>query len=651
MDERRDSVKEINQNNEGVKEATINSEEDNIEEEQELQNVEDKSENKVESIEEEPIVDKEENQKKSIIKVSLLLLLSLFAIMTVGTIIYLQLSTFKINYEEKSIATFLKENKILNTINKENNTVEVLVPDNVINTEIKKRFSYLPSNFKVRNVSFKPDNNKLYINSKVYKIGVPIVCTVDYVVKDGSIYLGVKDVSFGKSKISLIKVVEDYLVKNLLTNEFPIEISAQDLNLPKFFTIEKLEFQDKDMTISFKINEDMIKEEFSKIIGSANIDLLKLYKTSDSPIKQEAARLIENIDDFSMDTIQLLANDLMNNGELLTTIVTIIKDINIEIFFEKYGKYFTITREEVLGNKDNLIQIVLDNHYNDIMEKTNVYFANVLNETMYINKGKPYSCIEGSTITINSIVSYYGLEISDELLENMQFSYDDNNNQLLIAYKANKDKYYIIKKEGKEIISTNEYNNRFSIENTGKAEFVSDINKWNEIYSTLKNYFGIEDIYIRYMKADDKYAFVISSPKDDYQNYWSMALIKNEDNIWEIIDSDVKKIKALNVTYPDFNLETITSEIEKITIYSLSENTKELILDEMVVKGIIDDKSNIQIVYCSYDGNYIALKLSNNKEYIYKVYKMYLDTVYEKDVALKQWDNISDIISLQEEPK
>lgn len=648
MDERRDSIKETNQNNEGVEETTINSEEDNIEEKQELQDVEDKL---VNSIEKGSKVEKEENQNKSIIKLSLLLLLSLFAIITVGTIIYLQLSAFKINYEEKSIATFLRENKILNAINKENNTVEVIVPDNVINTEIKKRFSYLPSNFKVKNVSFKPGNNKLYINSKVYNIGIPIVCTVDYIVKDGSIYLDVKDVSFGKSKISLVKVVEDYLVKNLFTNELPIEISAQDLNLPQFFTIEKLEFQDKDMAISFKINKDMVKEEFSKIISTANIDLLKLYKESNSPIKQEAVRLIQNIDDFSMDTIQVLANDIINNGELLTTIVTIIKDINIEIFFEKYGKYFSITKEEVLNNKDELIQIVLDNHYNAIMEKTNEYFSRVLNETMYINKGKPYSCIEENTITINSIVSYYELEISDELLENMQFSYDYNKSQLFIAYKANKDKYYIIKEEGKEIISTNEYNNRFSIENTGKAEIVSDINKWNEIYSALKKYFGIEDIYIRYMKADDKYAFVISSPKDDYQNYWSMALMKNEDNTWEIIDSDVKKIKALNVTYPDFNLETITSEIEKITIYSLSENTKELILDEMVVKGIINDKSNIQIVYCSYDGNYIALKLSNNKEYIYKVYKMYLDTVYEKDVAMKQWDNISNIISLQEEPK
>jgi hypothetical protein len=596
-------------------------------------------------------VDKKiKHSKKRIIITSLIFIVFLFLIVSISMVGYLQLSTFDISYSDKTISAFINDASIKDVFNKKEKTIEIEVPENIINTEIRKKFNNSPKHLKIEDIYLNTSESKVYINSKLYGLSVPISCVIDYEVKDGSIIINIKDVAFGTKNVKLIKTLENYFVDKILEQKSMV-LTPKKLNIPPLLTIRSIYFNKNNMKMVLKIEEEIVLKEVQRINKTANTDLISLYKVSNSETKKEAVNIISNISNFSIDTIELLVKDVLDDMKLVEDMLVLSNDTTINIFISKYGKYMSnLDIDNIHSKKNKLINIALTEHYNKIIKSINNYYKSVLNEPLYINKGKPYSCNTNSYVTIGTIINYYNIEISKEILEKLDFCYDYKKEELLLIYKGNTNKYTLVKGEVKEVITPTSYKKMYQINTSQTAKLVSDINKWEEIEKSLIEYFGNEQIYVRHMKADNKYAFVVSSPSDDYQNYWSMALKKNDNNIWEILDSDVQNIKELNETYKDFNLETVTSEIEDTNIFFLSEATKDLILDELVVKGMLDNKEDNRIVYCSYDGNYIAIKFANNKEYIYKVYKMYLDTVYEKKEALEQWDNISTIITLQNRP-
>jgi hypothetical protein len=244
-------------------------------------------------------------------------------------------------------------------------------------------------------------------------------------------------------------------------------------------------------------------------------------------------------------------------------------------------------------------------------------------------------------MTIEDLVNKYKLDVTEEIYNKMKFLYNYNNKNYMISYKIDDNKYAIVDKDSYSFIDNNEYI-EYGFNEPLEANLILD----NEIKTKIDEYFS-SNAFIRYMKSDGKYAYVVASDEKNYQDYEKFALEKND--TWKIIDTNINDLYTFSTNHPGFNINTLTDDFLNDTLYELSEDDKFAILDQLQYRDIIEDKKDIGLAYCSYDGKYIAFKLTNSEEYVFLIKYSYLDKLYKKDEAIKQWKDISPLILLQDD--
>lgn len=565
-------------------------------------------------------------------------------------LIYLFMSSFKMDYELKTFDTFWKEEKISDKFFKADNSIELKVPNNVVNTEVLKIMKALPNNshYKIDNVFLDSYKRRININGSLYGIKLPISMPFELENEGKRLILNFGNINIGKQDIKLSEKRSNKLKSFLFKDQLPILIDMNILFNSDLVHTEKIEWAEDGFNIYAKINDKLIKQELKTIKQYSDIEILDLFERSNIESEKKAAEFIKEVDDLNENEIQSIINAIIFDNEILKNILSLVDSEIVDEFFDKYGNIFkNIDKNLVLEKRIKLLSEILLNYSKSInLKLDNNYFSI---ESMYINKGQPYSFLRKGYITIENVVKEQNLNIAGETYNRMAFCYDKENDLLLISYKLNKEIYLVTDNTKAITISKEAYENKFIYESISRVSRVNDKKTWDSLEDEVKEYFQTEDVFIRYMKADDKYAFVIASPKYNYQNFRAIAFEKR-DEYWVIIEEDIKSLIELNREHPNFNLETATNEIENVSFYHLGDDMYKVILEDLVYKGIIDSTDNYSIEYCSYGNDYIAFLLSNNKEYVYKVYSMYLQAVYDKETAIKMWDDLPEIITLQEQP-
>lgn len=590
------------------------------------------------------------NRWKTVIKV--LLLVVFICIVSISVfLIYLQWTTFDITYQPKAIETFLEDENLKETFITTGNEVELIVPINVINTELTKNILKmdLPSYFEIYSVQFDTDQGRLNVNSTIYGFQFPFSCSLTPTLTGSTIVIDIEDIALGGKGIVLSESICNRLKASLFNASFPITLETSTLGETDLVKVSNFEMVSDGYNVDLEINQSMVIDTLKKIKVSANDELLTQFENSDDLIEQTAAEYINNANDLSPNDIEVIIEDALLNAEIISNIILLADLDVIDEIFKSYNEYLDkVDKDNILAIKESMLSDILYSYYYDIFDALdNNYFAE---EFMYINKGKPYAFSNKEEVTIKKIVNETDIEIQDVTIDKLAFIYDMEDKKLMISYNLDENNYLILNEDDEEIIDAITYHELYGILDTGEANRVTDKLLWESIYSTIIDYFSAEKVYIRYMDADDKYAFVVASPDYDYQNYWVFALEKENDS-WFFLEDDLTSVGELNESYPEFNLDTATIEIDTITMYNLDNDMQQVILKDMSNKGIIDDPSNYSIEYCSYGNQYIDFRLSNGKEYVYLVYSMYLHTVYEKSVAINYWEDIPNIIMLQDKPE
>lgn len=564
-------------------------------------------------------------------------------------IIYLSINSFKINYEFKTIEDFLNEKKPLNQLINKDNKIELEIPINVANTEIlmiMKEVS-LPSYYKIKNVQLDANQRKININGSVYGIKFPISMPFEPKVEGNKIIFQFGNIEIGRKAIKLSEKKSDKIKSFLFKNSMPILIDTSILFSSNIIKAENIEWTKEGLKVFATINYKLIKQEIRKIKSFANEEIVQLFENSDIDAQRKAVEYVINIENLSEKDIQALVDDILLESKITENILLLGELEVLEEIFNKYGNILNIDKSRLLEKRNQLLGTILSAYRESIWKKLKNHYFSL--EPMYINKGQPYSFLRRGYITIEDIAKEQNINIPKSTLKRLSFCYDKSNDLLLISYRLNNDLYLLSNNNEVTTISTQTYKEKFNYESTGRVSHVNDKLTWDSLESEIKDYFQTEEVFIRYMKADDKFAFAVASPKYNYQNFRAIAFEKKND-YWGIIEENIKSLTELNKKYPLFNLETATNEIEKVTFYHLGEEMFNVILEDLVNKGIIKSKDDYTIEYCSYGNDYIAFLLSNKVEYIYKVYSMYLQKVYEKETAEKMWDDLPEIITLQNPP-
>lgn len=565
-------------------------------------------------------------------------------------ITFLYMKSYDIQYELNTFSQFWEENNLLEQFSAEGNSIDMVIPENVINTELMMWMKKMPipSRYKVKNIQLDSAERRINMNGSIYGINMPLSMNFEPTMQDGKIVVNFDKIIIGKS-IKVNESSSNKLMSFLFENNLPIVLSANDLFHCDMVIINNLEWKEDKFHLSIQLNEKLLRAELSQIKSHANEELLSRFENSSNEAEKTAAQYLNNLDKLNNQDIEHLIKDILSSGEITCNLLIIAEPATSQKIFEVYGKNLIgIDTNQIAEKRIKILFEQLKPYNTAIYEALNtIYFAQ---EPMHINKGQLYSVYKHEYITPQILARDESVIISEKTLSRLSFYYDKENAVLLVAYKLDDTKYLIMNQEAYRTLSSSIYEEGLLFENSGRVSHVNDLTTYNSLLNEVKTFYQEEEVYIRYMKADDRYAFVVASPKYNYQSYKAMAFEK-KDQKWTILEEDVQSISVLNREHPDFNLETATMDIEKVNIYQLGEDMFEVILEDMIDKGVIKSKKDLSITYCSYGNDYIAFLLSDGKEYVYKVYSMYLHTVYDKETAEKTWGDLPEIITLQNPPK
>lgn len=525
----------------------------------------------------------------------------------------------------------------------------VSVPDEVIGTIATDalRQAVSDSGYTVENIYYDGSDSRFDVNLSHSGFFIPLSFKTSFIPEGNTIQVKTEQISIGIHSIKPFWPL-DRLIDVMLPTEaiISLKMDTEMIPLAEHVHFSEAVIEEGIFQMYYTVDENVLGDMFDLIRTELDEDLVDAYAKSDDLNARKAAEWMSQVYPLSAEQRAELVNDL-RSGQILTRQLLILAgDSQVAQVSEALKTYdvhldtnqIALERKLLEGRKIDALAI-------EILHQLDGHFTE---QFIAFNQGKPFDVMNHNTITLSELVTEKGIEVVPELIDKLTFV---KKNGVGVAYELDEETVYVRYLDGYEIQNKVEFMTYEGAGPYAEAVLVEDVDLWNEVLDLLRGYFGVETVFIRYMKSDGDDTFVIASPEDDPQQYWKMALMRNSSGQIIIIDDDVKTVLGLFEVHPEFNIETATYEIETVTIYEFSETNLETILEDMENNNIIRRKSDYSIVYNSYDGKYIAIMLNTGKEYVYKVDGSYLQSVYTKEKALTNWTDMPGLILLQDAPE
>ncbi|MDA3845686.1 MAG: hypothetical protein PF505_03950 [Vallitaleaceae bacterium] len=575
-----------------------------------------------------------------------------------GILIYLSAHMYDISETPIIIEQYLSAETPAGVYKVQDNTVEITIPKEILTTEIIRRtISYeTPKHYDLKALRVN-DQGRLEVNATYYGFKWSFSCAISISVVNNDISLDISDMTLTDKGITFLYNMQQKKLEYFLGGLFPMAYDLNAFERGELITLESFNYINKELPDSrqlngdyvalFIVDEEKLINEFKLIRDTANEDILQMYQNSETLSDKMAAEYINNVDNLKIQDIENFIKDYIGEKNLLHGILLMSNIERIEALFQKYPAFLSeLSQSEIIDTKGTVLSGNLREYYTQFMtELETAYFSE---EEMYYSLGQPYSFDKGP-ITVSLINEEQGLGISESIIEKMKFCYEVGTGVIKLSYVVDDNTFLVLGDDSQALYRKDAYDSTYGVPDYGEAHYVDDPQTWDAIEGLVKEFFGVDQVFIRFLKTDEHYAFAIVSPESSYQNYWVFAFEKIGDH-YEIIMDNVSTIRELNEEHPEFNLELTTKEIEDVVVYNVNDETKLTILEDMSNKGIIGNQNNYEVLYCSYGDDYLDLLLDNDIEYVYYIYGTHLHTVYTKEEAIRMWPNLSEIITLQDRP-
>ncbi len=568
--------------------------------------------------------------------------LGVFILLTTSLLIYLHHARFQVVFNQLPMKAYFK-NDIGSIIHIQGERVTIKIPNDVINTMFSERIKGLQLSEKerIQDGYVNTAEGKAYVNMMIRGIYVPIAMEVEFKTTDRTISLAFKNMKLRDKKLlTLPNGLEKKLLDKLAGQASQFGVSLDDYQIPPIMSVDEVNFKTDQVDVVLKVNQEIFVKQMKDISMIRSKELYGIYQNKEGTQKRAITIMDQRDQLTTAHTEEILKDLFFGKQELIKQLLIVTDEKNMDMVFDDYGHYIKgFQKEDIIKEKNKLILGKIETYCTALREA-----VEGLSKEEYIVFGNyPYALGDRKLLNVEDMIEKAQLDIPEDVYQKMDLRFNYDKKAFMIAYEVD-GAYALVGKDDYDFVDSQVY-----------GAYAYDEPKDNQVtYDTaieeqIAAYFTT-DVFIRYMNTDGQYAFVIASAATHYQDYERFALEK-ENDVWRIVETGISDLYAFSVAHPGFNLKTITDHDMNDKIYALSKEDIAVLVDQLAFRKMIPDKKSVTLTYCSYDGKYIALKLSNDEEYVFSIKYAYLDKVYTKDVAVTKWKDISPLILLQDNDK
>lgn len=578
--------------------------------------------------------------------ISLIIMCSLILGLIAGFFGYLQLSLFDVEpIEKNAVSSFIQKEGFAMLYPSSKGDYEGLIPISTINDEVTYRFIQQEesNNRKIVGGNLNVQLGEGRVNYLLGSFYVPVNFEITSVVKGNDLEFLFEPRTYGKQKLNLPGFLDRLLFKEIFGSNKTIQLSVSDYNATSILEVKDSLLSKSGLTIHFDIQLPNIDELIKQLKAELNEDYRTLYGQGTDEQKASLA-WIQDYDKDAEAIKKEMVEDFTRGGQVILESLTLAKPANLLNIYKQYPELESVIKKEtVLNNRAKLIGDTVVGYGNILLE---VLKGMSVEKKLIVSQGYPFDLESMKTVTVDYLNEKFELRIQEDILKNMDISYVDD--IVYILYASEEGLYIAINLVGYEAITEEEYTNTFLLPIPQEGELTKDTDIYEDLYYAMFSYYN-EDVFIRYLKNDDKEAYGIISLESNYQDFIIVALRKDEEG-FKVIGDKYGSFIGLNKAFPDFNMNLATRMTEGAQLLKLDTKTKNNLTARLEEYDYIE--AGEEIIYCSYDGvRYIFIALNSGEEYIQTIYRgAFLADIYPVDEALEKFNDINPLILLQFNP-
>lgn len=328
-------------------------------------------------------------------------------------------------------------------------TIEIELSQDLINSILKDNFDSLgislPSNISISGMMFNTRDQRLYINTKVMGINVPISAKLTVDLLEDGIKLSGRDINFGYRK------APGYIRSQVPMDAFNISVNFADFGIPQVFKISNIEYGTGTLKVYVQLDPEKIAQlalDYRKDV----INEINEFKTTQSAIVENFINKLLDTEILSEEKVQEYVEQILSNEEVVNSAI-----LFATADFDKYAEGFEKGKDKVKEWTEPFRSIRVYDSIEETVES--VLKNNKLKETLewiaprekideYASKAEHYYNMYRNLS--NNIVVYDDIE---KTVENVLFN-DDLKNALSLVipedtvnnYADQARKYYTIYK-------------------------------------------------------------------------------------------------------------------------------------------------------------------------------------------------------------
>jgi hypothetical protein len=517
------------------------------------------------------------------------------------------------------------------------------IPMSIINDELSHRIEEVTQsmNIATEGVIANADQKWIKINYRKH-ITIPVYHDMIIYKNEEGLSVELVPIAFGKKQMKLPTIFSQWIFDALIVKPIKVQVNYAAYKPGDYFEYTSSDLTNEGLFLNYELYIDDMETVLENIKASANDGLVNIYEAG-TEYQQEALRFLREYHAFPENTMGLIYEDYHLDAQVITSLLILADPELFDSIIERYPMLSQrINRETILDQRAELLNQATIKYGRNVLKKFEQMEAvgNIVSHYGYF-----FDLDRMEPVTIELIVDVNQLKIPYDDFKQMRLIMIEN--EPYVLYDTDEERYLLINEKSYSLISEEEYKNNYFYERPSKGDYTNDPKTYDAIYRTIEEALG-EEIFIRYMKDDGVDAFVVYSSRLNDQDF-TVALLKNEGNGYELIGNGLTSIKEINQEYPEFNLNLITRRIETTQVKILNSTTRHAIKEGLVEYGYIDEDEIIP--YVSYDGNYIAVMTGTGEQYIYTIYRdTFLDRVYTLEDAFEIFDDINPLLLIQERP-
>lgn len=583
-------------------------------------------------------------KKRILIFISTILILLIAAV--AGFVGYLQLSLFEVEpITKNAMASNIAEQGIDGLERKQDNLYEAFMPIDKLDDELTYDFilQEKEAGRDIVSANIRLADGYAKINYLAGSFYVPVYASVTSEVVDHVVIVTMTPQSYGNSQIKMPSFINNLFFKEIYGQPKQVQLNLNDYNDSTLFTLDKSVLSADGITGLFALQLPNLDEIVVLMEEDLNEDFAKLYEEG-SEDQVEAIRWITQYDTFKEEITSKIFEDYLDQGVVIHEVLALAKPATLLTIYNKFdGLDKLVDKESVIASRGKLIGDSVEGYGQILLEALKDYSEG---GNLVVSQGYPFDLKEMKTITIQTLMEDYELEIDEAIVSKMSLAYVRD--VVYIVYVSEEGPYIGITLGGYKNISQEDYDNLFNIEIPDEGVLTDDVEVYEELYYALFQGLG-EDVFIRYLKNDDYEAYAIVSKESDYQSF-EIVLLRRLGDEFEVLGDGYATAIDVNKDYPDFNMNLATRMNEGNQVLTLNSKTKNNLISGLKDQGYMEDGE--EMVYCSYDGvKYISIALNSGEQYIYTIYRgAFLEDIYTVEEALEIFSDIDPLVILHPNP-